>query len=83
LSIYLNSPEGHKAILKIVTGTSYIQSILVKNLAELVIPVPFLKIQKDLIDLDENIRNQSRLLNKKMKINESVINTLLNNFTNS
>lgn len=73
VSLYLNSDEGQKSLLKIVTGGSYIQSILVKNLSELIVPIPSLHIQKAVIGLEENISEQGKLLKRRQVIQQSFI----------
>lgn len=75
ISLYLNSPEGQKAISQIVTGGSYIQSILVKNLADLKIPIPPIRVQKTIIALHENIVEQAKILSRKQELQKTLINT--------
>jgi restriction endonuclease S subunit len=75
ISLYLNSAEGQKAISQIVTGGSYIQSILVKNLADLKIPLPSIHVQKTIIALHENIKEQERLRSRKQEIQQTIVNT--------
>lgn len=79
VSLYLNSPEGQKKILELVTGGSYIRTILVKNLNELEIPIPPIHTQKLLIDLSENISDQEKIINRKKEIQQNIIKTTFNN----
>lgn len=79
VSLYLNSSEGQKAITQIVTGASYIQSILVKNLTDLPIPIPPIHTQKSIIALHENIIDQERIFKRKQEIQKIIINA---SFTN-
>ena len=79
VSLYLNSEVGQKAILGIVSGGSYIQSVLVKNLSDLPIPIPPIHTQKSIVSLHENIREQDRILKRKQEIKQNIINS---SFTN-
>jgi len=79
ISLYLNSFDGQKALLQIVTGASYIQSILAKNLVELKIPVPPILIQKSLIALNENIHEQEKIRERKREIQKNIINASFSN----
>lgn len=82
VSLYLNSEAGQKAILGIVTGGSYIQSILVKNLSDLPIPIPPIHIQKSIVSLHENITDQERILKRKQEIQKTIINASFINLIN-
>jgi len=77
--LYLNSDTGQKALLQIVTGGSYIQSILLKNLSSLEISIPPIHTQKSIIALHENITNQERIHKRKYEIQKTIINI---SFTN-
>ncbi len=79
VSLYLNSLDGQKALAQIVTGASYIQSILVKNLIDLEIPIPPIHTQKSIIALHENITNQERILKRKQEIQKTIINASFSN----
>jgi restriction endonuclease S subunit len=79
ISLYLNSLEGQRALDHIVTGASYIQSILVKNLSDLEIPIPPMYIQKLIIALHENSIDQDRIRKRKQEIQKNIINA---SFTN-
>lgn len=79
VSLYLNSEVGQKALLQIVTGGSYIQSILVKNLIDFEIPIPPIHTQKSIIALHENITEQERILKRKQELQKNIINA---SFTN-
>ena len=81
--LYLNSEIGQKALSQIVTGASYIQSILVKNLIDLEIPIPPIYIQKSIIALHENIIDQERILNRKKELQKNIINASFNNLINN
>jgi restriction endonuclease S subunit len=79
VSLYLNSLEGQKALSQIVTGASYIQSILVKNLSDFQIPIPPMHTQKSIVALHENIIDQERIFKRKQEIQKNIINA---SFTN-
>ena len=79
VSLYLNSDEGQKALMQVITGGSYIQSILVKNLADFKIPIPPIHIQKSIIALHENINQQQKILERKKELKQNIINA---SFTN-
>lgn len=83
VSLYLNSLEGQKALAQIVTGASYIQSILVKNLIDLEIPIPPIHIQKSIIALHENITDQERIFKRKQEIQKNIINASFTNLINN
>ncbi|MHB1316381.1 MAG: restriction endonuclease subunit S [Minisyncoccota bacterium] len=83
LSLYLNSSDGQKALAQIVTGASYIQSILVKNLINFKIPIPPLQTQKSIIALYENIINQERIFKRKQEIQKIIINASFTNLVNN
>lgn len=76
--LYLNSTDGQKALSQIVTGASYIQSILVKNLNDFEIPLPPVHTQKSIIALQENITEQERIHKRKQEIQKTIINASFN-----
>ncbi|MFN4181229.1 MAG: restriction endonuclease subunit S [Candidatus Paceibacteria bacterium] len=75
VSLYLNSETGQKELLQIVTGGSYIQSILIKNLIDFKIPIPPIHIQKSIIALHENIKAQDKILERKKQLKQNIINS--------
>jgi len=79
VSLYLNSLDGQKSLSKIVTGASHIQSILVKNLIDLSIPIPPIHLQKSIIALHENIMNQERIFKRKQELQKNIINSSFSN----
>ncbi len=81
--LYLNSLEGQKALAQIVTGASYIQSILIKNLIEFEIPVPPIHIQKSIIALNENMQEQEKVYDRKQEIYKTIINASFTNLINN
>jgi restriction endonuclease S subunit len=74
VSLYLNSEIGQKALLQVVTGGSYIQSILIKNLMDFKIPIPTIHTQKSIIALHENFYEQERVIKRKQEIQQIIIN---------
>ncbi len=72
LSLYLNSSNGKKNILSITTGST-IKSILRSDLENLKIPIPSLSVQKNLINLYQNQKNQSKFLKEKIIINSNIL----------
>ncbi len=83
ISLYLNSEVGQKALSQIVTGASYIQSILVKNLIDFEILIPPIHIQKSIISLHENITDQERILKRKQELQKNIINASFTNLINN
>lgn len=83
VSLYLNSEIGQKALSQIVTGASYIQSILVKNLIDFEIPIPPIHTQKSIIALHENITDQERILKRKQELQKNIINASFTNLINN
>ena len=81
LSLYLNSNEGQKEISKIVTGASYLQSIIRKSLEDFKIPIPPIIKQKAIIALNENMQAQEKIQEKKNQIKKIIINTAFTNLT--
>jgi restriction endonuclease S subunit len=82
LSIYLNSEQGQKELMQVSTGSgSYIQTILLKNLLELKIPIPPIHIQKSIIALHENVLEQQRIIARKQQIQKNIINSVFTNLT--
>lgn len=82
VSLYLNSEIGQKALSQIVTGASYIQSILVKNLTDFEIPIPPIHTQKLIIALHQNITDQERILDRKQELQNNIINATFSNLIN-
>lgn len=78
ICLYLNSIDGQKALSQIVTGASYIQSILVKNLNDFEVPLPPIHTQKSIVALHENITNQERIQKRKQGIQKTIINASFN-----
>lgn len=83
ISLYLNSLHGQKALSQIVIGASYIQSILLKNLADLKIPIPPIRIQKTIVALHENINEQEKIQERKQNIQRTIINASFSNLINT
>jgi restriction endonuclease S subunit len=82
VSLYLNSDVGQKELLQIVTGGSYIQSILVRNLNEFEIPIPPMHTQKSIIALNENLNQQELILKRKSELKKNIISATFTNLIN-
>jgi len=82
LSLYLNSDDGQKEILQIVTGGSYLQSLLRRSLEDLKVPIPPIGIQKSIIALNENIQEQEKIVKRKSIIKQNIINSTFKNLIN-
>ena len=82
ISLFLNSQEGQSAILRIVTGGSYIQTLLRRNLEDFKITIPPIHIQKSIVALSENIKQQEKILSRKKEIKQIIINSTFTNLTN-
>ncbi len=80
LSLYLNSDIGQKALLQIVTGGSYIQSILIKNLMDIKIPIPAMHMQTSIIGLYDNVSKQEQLRKRKQDLQKTMINACFGEF---
>jgi len=81
LSLYLNSDIGQKSLYQIVTGGAYIQSMLIKDLNELEIPIPPINTQKSIIAIHENAAKQELLYTRKQEIQKNIINSIFINLT--
>jgi hypothetical protein len=79
VSFYLNSEIGQKALFQIVTGGSYLQSVLVKNLMDFKIPIPPIHVQKTIIALHENMQTQDKILKRKNELKKNIINATFTN----
>lgn len=82
LSLYLNSNEGQKKIMETIIGSSYVQSIVIKNLINLSIPIPSIDKQKTIIELSENIKEQEKIIIRKKQLKENILNSVFINQTN-
>jgi restriction endonuclease S subunit len=71
LSIYLNSKRGQSSIQKVTSGGT-IKTIPRKNLEELSIPLPDLKTQQQIINIDRNWRKRAKLLEQKINLSKNV-----------
>ncbi len=75
--MFLNSTEGQKRLKRVLTqGT--IQSISIKQLKNIKIPVALLKEQKLLVQLGTNLLEQQKILNRKIEINRKLSKNIIN-----
>lgn len=71
VAIYLNSEAGQSDIQKILTGST-IKTILRRSLENLKIPIPPLSVQKQVIEIKQNIQEREKLLNKKIDLSKNI-----------
>jgi len=79
LAIYLNSMAGQKKIKEKITG-AVIKTILRRDLENLKIPVPGQGIQKKIINLHKNNRDQQELLTRKKTLIRQITEGSILNF---
>lgn len=80
VTLYLNSAIGQNKIFQATTG-AYIQAVSRKNLEEIEIPVPSMQKQLSLIALEENMRHQEKLSEKKRILRQGIFNTVIKNLS--
>lgn len=81
LSLYLNSLDGQRAISQKVSG-SHFQTILRKNLEELVVPVPSIDIQNNVVYLADNINEQEKIAKRVSEIKKNLMNGIFGHISN-
>lgn len=72
ISLYLNSREGQEAISQIVTG-SYVGAVPRKELERIKIPFLPLEQQRIFLELDQNIRAQQKISNRKNELRQNIL----------
>lgn len=80
VSLFLNSREGQAAIANIITG-SYIGAVPRRELERIRIPKPALSKQRALVNLNHNIQEQQKILERKNQISQDIINATFSNLT--
>jgi len=81
VSLYLNSSEGQNKILETVVG-SYIQAISRRKfIEEIEIPIPSIEKQKSLINLNQNIKQQEKIYDRKKQLKQQILSATINNLT--
>jgi restriction endonuclease S subunit len=79
VSLYFNSPDGQNKILQTVVG-SYIHAISRKKFEEEIeIPIPPLEKQESLIKLNQNIKQQEKIYERKKQLKQEIINATITN----
>lgn len=79
ISLYFNSTEGQNKILETVAG-SYIRAISRKKFEEEIkIPIPPLETQHSLIKLNQNIKQQEKIYDRKKELKQEIINATITN----
>jgi restriction endonuclease S subunit len=82
VSLFINSSEGQKLILQTVSGSN-VQTISRKELEKIDIPIPPLIIQKGIVSLARNIRQQEAIMERKKELKRDIINTTIKTFTHN
>lgn len=82
LAMYFNSSEGQLMLSQIVSG-NYIKTLLRKNMEDLTIPVPPIDKQRAIIALNENIRKQQKIAERRNQLVSNIINVSLKNLITS
>jgi len=72
LALYLSSQAGNAELAKVMTGGA-IRTVLKKDIADVLVPIPDTATQKILIQLYQNIQAQEAQLSKKIKINNKIL----------
>lgn len=78
LTYYLSSHSGQRALQEITSGST-IKVILKKELEQLKIPVPSIKVQKNIVETIKNIQEQKDLLQRKKELLENISTYILDN----
>jgi restriction endonuclease S subunit len=73
VSRFLNSKVGQDALSQIVSG-SYIGALPRKEVEKIKIPIPTLEKQQAVVDLDRNIREQEKIINRQNEIKHNLVN---------
>jgi len=77
LSIYLNSNSGQKLIQQILSGT-IIRTILRRELENLPLIIPSIQKQRQIIEIYNNWKRREILLNRKLTLNKTIANGIIN-----
>lgn len=77
LTAYINSNEGQKQIAKFIE-TMTIPSLIKENIENLVIPDLSLKNQAEIVSLTKDFSEYSKLITKKLTLEEKIINQFIN-----
>ena len=79
VSLYLNSSDGQNKILETVVG-SYIHAISRKKFEEEIkIPIPSLEKQESLVKLNQNIKQQEKIYERKKQLKQEIVNAPIKN----
>ena len=77
LTAYINSSEGQKQIAKFIE-TMTIPSLIKENIENLVIPMLPIKNQAEIVCLAKDFKEYSKLITKKLTLEERIINQFIN-----
>jgi len=80
LSAYLNSVDGQTKISQLVSG-SHFKTLLRKNLQNLIVDIQPLEKQKIIVELQNNIYQQEKLISQKNKIQKNILNAIFSKIT--
>ena len=81
LVVYLNSDHAQRDLQDKSTGAT-VRSIPRGELGKIRIPVPSMDVQKNIVALQENIKQQNKLLNQRLTINNQIIDTIIKQISN-
>ena len=81
LVAYLNSDYAQRELQDKSTGAT-VRSIPRGELERLKIPIPTIEKQKRIIALQQNIKQQNKLLNQRLTINNQIIDTIIKHISN-
>ena len=81
LVAYLNSDHAQRELQDKSTGAT-VRSIPRGELEKLKIPIPPMEKQKSIIALQQNIKQQNKLLNQRLTINNQIIDTIIKHISN-
>jgi restriction endonuclease S subunit len=79
ISLYFNSIEGQNKILETVAGSSILAISRKKFEEEIKIPIPPLEIQHSLIKLNQNIKQQEKIYDRKKELKQEIIKATITN----
>lgn len=80
LSYYLNSTAGQQRLIEITAG-AHIRSLSRKSLAALPVPIPPVDKQQTIVDLQRNMQEQQRILDRRNKLKQDIIKETFKSIT--
>lgn len=76
LALYLNSSKGQAALRRYSTGTA-IKTILMRDLREIMIPVPSFDDQRLIVRTHKNINRQKELMDRKYVLHQRLLESIV------